>query len=86
MKITITHLMEDEIELLDTFNRSELDLFDYSVVMTTDEESTSTDAVRMLVKALEIEGYQVESIINSLIGVAYAVANANGIAIEDCDE
>jgi len=83
MKITINHTAEEDREYLDTFDHSELDLFNLNVELSTDEESTTTDIVRMIVKAMIIEGYCLTSIIDSLIDVAYRLAYDNGIDIED---
>jgi len=83
MKITINHTAEENREYLDTFDNSELDIFDLNVELSTDDDSTTTDIIRMAVKAMIIEGYALSSIVNSLIDVAYRLAYDNGIDIED---
>ena len=68
MKITITK--SPDYDLLDTFDPVELDNFYLDCSLTTDDEATAADVVKMIYKAMIIEGYSPTGIQQSLFDVA----------------
>ena len=80
MKIVIKH--EPDNYDSDLFADWELDKFKYKAIFNTDGEATATDTVRMVLKAMLLEGYAIESICHAFIDVAEYEAFEHNIELE----
>lgn len=68
MKITIEKKPQND--LLDVFDPVELENYNLHCCLCTSEEACSSDIVKMIYKAMIIEGYLPKSIQQSLLDVA----------------